>query len=99
MFAIFPKSETLKNIEDELVASQKLLNDIEHWSAANQYGNMLSIAEQTQCNGILANMKVLELKRTHLLDRRQGWKQRIFWDILIPIIVTIITTFTISKIK
>ncbi len=38
----------------------------------------------------------LQMKRQFILDRRNNWKARVFWSIVVPIIVTIITAYLAS---
>jgi hypothetical protein len=35
----------------------------------------------------------LELRRQFILDKREGWKQRVVWDLLVPIVVAIIAAY------
>lgn len=39
----------------------------------------------------------LLLKRQFLLDKRNSWKNRIIWDILVPIFLSGITAYFVSK--
>ena len=39
----------------------------------------------------------LQIKRQFLLDRRNSWKMRFFWDILVPIFLSGVTAYLVSK--
>ncbi|MCX6731814.1 MAG: hypothetical protein NTX55_02380 [Candidatus Parcubacteria bacterium] len=39
---------------------------------------------------------ILQMKRQFILDKRNNWRARVFWNIVIPIIVAIITAYLVS---
>ena len=45
---------------------------------------------------LIDEMKILELKRQHILDRRNSWLPKSIWNIFIPIIVAIATTYLLK---
>lgn len=48
--------------------------------------------------GWLDNEKaLLQLKRQFILDRREGWKSRVIWNILVPIVVAVITAYIVGN--
>lgn len=80
----------LTEIENELLINQKKLSEL---SNPYMYMNMI---DNGQIKQIENRNEELDLERQHILDRRNSWKPKIFWDVLVPIIVTIITTYLIS---
>ena len=47
---------------------------------------------------LLKEKEQLDLKRQFILDRRNSLFWRIIWNIIVPISVTLITTFVISRV-
>lgn len=90
----------LTQIENELVENQKRMNEIDYIMREGDYASNKDPAilghEYEQ---IVDQNKVLELKRKYLLDRWHGWKQRIFWDIAAPVIITIITAYLLNNFR
>jgi hypothetical protein len=41
----------------------------------------------------------LNLKRQFILDERNGWKARVIWSILVPIVVSVIVTLVLLPFK
>ncbi len=90
----------LTKIENELVENQKRMNELDYTMREGDYASNEDPAilghEYAQ---IVDHNKILELQRKFVLERRHGWKQRIFWDIAAPIIITIITAYLLNKFK
>lgn len=38
----------------------------------------------------------LEIQRQFILDRRNGWKPKVIWDMLVPIIVAVVTSYIVA---
>lgn len=48
-------------------------------------------------NNVLIEKAQLELERQFILDERNNWKSRMVWNVLVPIIVSLVTSFLIAK--
>ena len=88
----------IKSIEKEIVENQKRLNEIEY-KLREEYDGNEADALKHEAIEIEKNNKILNFKRQHKLDRRNGWISRFIWSILAPIIVTISISFLINYLK
>lgn len=79
----------LGKIERELVSNQERLGEIEY-QLREDYDPVLCDAVQHEFIEIEKHNKVLELKRKFILDKRNGWKQRIIFSLIVPAIVSIV---------
>jgi len=86
---------TIKSIEKEIVKNQKKLNEIEYKLREEYDGNEAPLLEHESIETKKYN-KILDIKRQHKLDRRNGWISRFIWSILAPIIVAILVSLLIS---
>ena len=86
--------ETLSKIEKEIVDNQKKLNQIEYDIRENYTPDEACVWEHKAIE-IEKQNKVLEKKRMHILDRRNGWRVRFIWSVLAPIIISIVTAWLI----
>ena len=89
------KPHTLKSIEKELVENQKILNKIEYELREEGGGNERAFLEHELAE-IENHNKILDLKRRHKLDGRNGLVSRIVWSILAPIIVAVLISLLIN---
>lgn len=85
--------ETLSKIEKELESNQERLNQIDYDMRENF---ILPNVWEHEITEIKNRNKVLEIKRKHALDRRDGWTNRFIWSVVAPIILTIITAYLIN---
>lgn len=79
----------LKEIEEEILSIRRESNNHPGIPVGNSYNVRRDQEDQ--------RIDVLEDERKFILDRRNGWKPKVIWDVLVPIVVTVITTFIISK--
>ena len=88
---------TLSKIEEQLVSNARKLGEIE-CTTKDSYivCSQFLLNEKIQ---IESNIKILEMQRKHLLDRRDGWLARLIWSLVVPILVTFITTYLIVRIR
>lgn len=87
--------ETLSKIEKELVDNQERLNRIDYDMREN-YSEPEADYWTHEATEINNRNKVLEIKRKHALDRRDGWVSRFIWSVLAPILLTIVTAYLIN---
>ena len=85
--------DRLKEIESKLLENQKKIGEIEY---ENRYIKISPFVDG-DIKEIENHNKVLEKERQHILDGRNSWKSKIFWDVSVPIIVAVITTYLINK--
>ena len=81
--------ETLTKIEKKLVKNQENLNEIDYNMREN-YSEPEAEHWEFEANEIEKINKVLEIKRRHVLDRRNSWRAKIIWSVLIPIILSLL---------
>ena len=91
------KPHTIKSIEKERIENQKELGKIE-LERENKImkGDDTYILLEHEIASIKEFNKILDLKRQHKLDRRNGWASKFVWSILVPIIVALCVSFLIN---
>lgn len=89
------KPHTIKSIEKELVKNRESLNEIEYELREEGGGNKTAFWEHELAE-IKNYNKILNLKRQHKLDGRNGWVSRFVWSILAPIIVAVIVSSLVN---
>ena len=82
----------LKEIENRILENQKTLGELNEGTPV-----FSSLFSDTEIKRIENCNKALEKERQHILDGRNSWKSKIFWDVSVPIIVAVITTYLINK--
>ncbi len=87
---------TLKEIEKQILKNHETINNIE-WSFLNgdlpsNDGESLYYQEEARMQ-----IKILEIRRQHLLDKRNGWIQRIVFNIAAPVLVSVVTTYILLE--
>lgn len=73
----------LKKIEEHILAIRA-----DGIADSENFGNSANVRRSRR----EAEITNLEAQRGFILDRRNSWKQKFFWDVIIVIIVFIITT-------
>lgn len=89
------KQYSIKSIEKEIVENQKRLNDIEY-ILREEYSEPDAFALIHEAKEIEKDNKILDLKRQHKLDRRDGWSSKFIWSILAPIIVAVSVSLLVN---
>ena len=59
---------------------------------------------QSQLDGLVENeneplqdeLKKLEIKRQFILDRRNSWVAKSVWNVVVPIVISVITAYLVS---
>lgn len=82
----------LSTIEEKLIEKHKRLTQLKE----SVYNNTVMTNPNFEIGEIESEIKILEMKRTFALDRRNGWGSKIIWSIIAPCIVAIIITITTS---
>lgn len=82
------KPDTLRVIEKEIVENQKRLNEIEY-TLREEYSEPDAFTLTHEAIEIEKYNKILDLKRRHKLDGKDGWVSKFIWAILAPIIVAV----------
>jgi hypothetical protein len=89
---IYP-SGALKTIEKRLLEIDEEREIREHNFHENFSGSSDDEIEFDEIKHLNTEQSQLELKRRFILDRREGWRQRIVWNLLVPITVAIIAAY------
>ena len=87
---------SLKKIEERLLKIERE-KPTRIYNARENYSN--TIDDQIEADNIEyldAEKAQLQLKRQFILDERSNWKAKSIWNIIIPIIVSIITAYCVS---
>lgn len=91
-----PEFKSLQEIEKRLLEIEeekprRIHNASENYSESWEYEiEALDIAY------LDVEKDILQMRRQFILDRRNAWKARIFWSIIVPIIVATVTAYLIS---
>lgn len=100
----FPTTK-LKRIEQEIIEKKKVL--VENGDKAlsffteSKYGigaSDLKSAIELSCSETRLDIERLESERGHILDARDSLFWRFLWNVITPILVSIITTLVITRI-
>lgn len=101
---IASKGRTLFSSADSLEAIEKRLLEIEeekprriHNLSENFSNSEDDYIEGLEIGWLDDEKALLQLKRQFILDRREGWKSRILWNVVVPVVVAIITTHVVGK--
>jgi hypothetical protein len=62
-------------------------------------GSDFYYAEVYKINCLDIEKNILKQKRQYILDDRNGWKLKFFWNIAVPIIVAVITAYIVTKLN
>jgi len=97
-------SELIKQIEPRsLQEIEKRLLEIEeekprriHNASENYSGSWEDELEAIDIAYLDVEKAILQMKRQFILDKRSSWKVRVFWNIVVPIIVATITAYLVS---
>lgn len=84
---MFYKSK-LKEIEEAIFDKQKA--GIADGESFGNSANVRRIKRE-------AEISALNLERQFILDKRNGWKPKIFWNVFVPIAVALITSYIVAK--
>lgn len=92
---ILTKFNTIKTIEKEIIENQKRLSEIEY-ILREEYSEPDAFTLTHEAIEIEKYNKILDLKRQHKLDRRDGWVSKFIWSILAPIFVAVSVSLLIN---
>ncbi|MEK7077883.1 MAG: hypothetical protein AAB928_02200 [Patescibacteria group bacterium] len=82
----------LKEIEKEILAIQR--NDIADSESVGNSANIRKVKRKAEISALESERNFIVDRRN---DRRNGWKQRLIWNVCVPIIVAIITAYIVAK--
>lgn len=93
----FDIEKKIKDIESKILEKEnKVLNFKKEKNSFIAYSRLPEFINQDIENAE-GEIKVLKQEREHLLEqRREGFANKVFWSIVVPIVTTIITTILIQ---
>jgi len=77
----------LKEIEEEILKKQK-----DGVSDSENIGNSANVRKTKR----EAEIAALESERHFIVDRRNSWKPKVIWDVLVPIVVAVVTAYIVT---
>ena len=86
----------LKSIESRIIEIQKQISQI-YMTAYKKYpvkDHADMAAEGGETKLLRNELETLETRRKFLLDRRESWLPKSIWNVVIPIVVSIIASIT-----
>ena len=86
----------LKNIEEQIVEIKSKINLNKNNDVVRQYGGKQSPDVERENDQLSGELDKLKSQRNFLLDRRGSWMPKTIWNVIVPILVTIITFYFIK---
>lgn len=77
----------LKEIEEEILKKQK-----DSVSDSENIGNSANVRKIKR----EAEITALESERHFIVDRRNSWKPKVIWNVLVPIAVSVVTAYIVT---
>lgn len=87
---------SLKAIEERLLEIEHEKPMRIHNSKENYSGSIEDEIEAADIDYLDVEKAQLQLKRQFILDNRSSWLAKSIWNVIVPIVVSIITTYIIS---
>ena len=87
---------SLKDIEERLLEIDSEKSARIHNAEENPSLDIDAIIEADDIEYLDVEKTQLQLKRQFLLDKRHGWKAKLVWNVIVPIIVSVITALLVS---
>lgn len=101
--SLMNKTELERTEPNNLVEIEKRLLEIEeekprriHNAQENYSEDLEAIIEEDDIAYLDVEKAILQAKRQFILDRRNSWKARLFWDVIVSIVVATITAYIVS---
>lgn len=92
----FTRHTSLKKIEARLLEIEHEKPMRIHNAKENYSGSIDDEIEAGDIRYLDVEKTQLQLKRQFILDKRNGWKAKSVWNVIVPIIVSVITTYLVS---
>lgn len=91
-----PEFKSLQEIEKRLlkIEEEKPIRIYNYYE--NYTESIDDEIEKSEIEWLDVEKTQLQLKRQFILDEREGWRARVFWNIVVPIIVATITAYLVS---
>src|SRR3989344_8705280 len=86
---------SLKKIEERLLEIEHEKPMRIHNAKENYSGGIDDEIEADDIEYLDVEKTQLQLKRQFILDERNGWKAKSIWNVIVPIIVSIITAYVV----
>lgn len=83
----------LKKIEEQIIEVKRQINFNRNNDISRQYGGGQSPHVKSENEQLSGELGKFETQRNFLLDRRESWMPKTIWNVILPIIVTIITLY------
>jgi len=77
----------LKKIEEDISVKRK-----DGVADSENFGNSFNIRKAKR----EAEIAALEAERQFILDKRNGWKQKVIWGVLVAIAVSVVATYIVT---
>jgi len=94
-----PNKMSLDEIEARLLEIEEEKPRRIHNGSENYTASWEDELEALEIAHLDVEKAVLQMRRQFILDNREGWKSKAIWNILVPIIVAILTTYIVSKLN
>ena len=88
--------QTLESIQSRLLEIQEERPRRLHNLKENYSSSIEDEMEAMDISFLDVEQAKLEMKRQFILDRREGWKAKVVWNIVVPIFLAIITAYFVA---
>lgn len=89
----------LKKIEKQIIEIKEQINFNKNNDVSRQYGGEKSTLVELENEQLLDELDKLETQRNFLLDRRESWIPKTIWNVIVPIVVTVITLYVVELLE
>ena len=86
----------LKNIEEQILVLKSEINSNKNNDVWLQYGGKQSPMIEQENLQLLSKLDKLETQRKFFLDHRESWMPKTIWNVIVPVLVTIITLYFVK---
>lgn len=89
----------LKKIEEQIIEIKGQINLNKNNDVSLQCGGGKSPYVELENERLSDELDKLETQRNFLLDRRESWMPKTIWNVIVPIVVTIITLYIVKLLE
>jgi len=82
----------IKKLDEDIISIKKELNEIE----TRSHPLVTWMGDQDKIKELQHNLDLKNTKRQQILDHRDGFHNKLFWNLIVPILISVITTILIN---
>lgn len=82
----------IKKLDEDIILIKKELNEVE----TNRNPYITWMGDEDKIKKLQHNLDLKNTRRQQILDHREGFYNKLFWNLIVPILVSVITTLLIN---